>query len=371
MVKLVTLNKSQLLALVNSREFLVEMAHIPISPVRALSHSVNPCVSEEDVLLVIAYLDTELVGYMGILPDKLKLDDVTSQKIGWLSCLWVNPEKRGLGIGYKLLKQCMESWQYQLLLTEFTKEAGALYDKSKFFKNFHDLSGKRYYLKSDLATLMPPKHAVFGKLDWVLTATDWVVNAALKAASAFRRSKFDEGLYTVVTELDEEVLALIGNSRRPDEVFARDERSLNWVFRNPWLTSAPKKDELNQRYFFSSVVRFFKFEMLKTYNPETRELVGFVLLSVRDTHLRTPYIYALEGHIKWVALGIEQYARSMPQVRTLTTYNAQLIEYWNRHNSISSFSKPLLRRYILSTAVDVSGQPEVFIQDGDGDCAFT
>jgi GNAT superfamily N-acetyltransferase len=370
-IKLVTLNKSQLLALVNSREFLVEMAHIPISPVRALSHSVNPCVSEGDVLLVIAYLDTELVGYMGILPDTIKLDNAASQKIGWLSCLWVNPEKRGMGIGYKLLKQCMESWQYQLLLTEFTKEAGALYDKSKFFKNFHDLPGKRYYLKSDLATLMPPKHAVFGKLDWLLTATDAVANIGLKVASVFKRKRFNQGLYTVVTVLDEEVLALIKNTRNVNEVFARDEQALNWVFKNPWLTSAPKKDELNQRYFFSSVVRFFKFEMLKIYNPETRELVAFVLLSVRDRHLRTPYIYALEGHIKWVALGIEQYARSMPRVHTLTTYNASLIDYWNQHHSISWFSKPLLRRYILSTAVDVSGQPEVFIQDGDGDCAFT
>ncbi len=371
MVKLVTLNKAQLLALVNSREFLVEMAHIPISPVRALSHSVNPCASEADVLLVIAYLDNELVGYMGILPDNLKLNNTPSQKIGWLSCLWVNPEQRGLGIGYKLLKQCMESWQYQLLLTEFTKEAGALYDKSKFFKNFYDLTGQRYYLKSDLATLMPPKHSVFKKLDWLLSATDAVANMSLRVASIFKRKRFNQGLYKAVTELDEEVLALIRDTRNVNEVFARDEQAFNWVFRNPWLTSAPKKDELNQRYFFSSVVRFFKFEMLKIYNPESQKLVGFVLLSVRDTHLRTPYIYVLEGNIRWVALGIEQYASRMGMVRTLTTYNAQLIDYWSGHSSISWFSKPLLRRYILSTKVDVSGQPEVFIQDGDGDCSFT
>ena len=99
-MNIVTLNKSQLLQFINSDEFNT-LPNIPISYIRAVSHINNPRANENDVLLILIYLDFGLAGYLGIVPDLIFKND-KPEKIGWMSCIWVHQNARGKGLAKTL-----------------------------------------------------------------------------------------------------------------------------------------------------------------------------------------------------------------------------------------------------------------------------
>ncbi len=56
-------------ALVSEDFWLTET--LPITKHRALSYSRNPRAEEDDLVLLVAYQDNRVIGYLGILPDKI------------------------------------------------------------------------------------------------------------------------------------------------------------------------------------------------------------------------------------------------------------------------------------------------------------
>ena len=62
---------------------------LPITKHRALSYSRNPRADEDDLVLLVAYQHNRVVGYLGILPDKIFVND-TIYKMGWLTSWWVD-----------------------------------------------------------------------------------------------------------------------------------------------------------------------------------------------------------------------------------------------------------------------------------------
>jgi hypothetical protein len=62
----------------------------------------NPNSLDDDTVLLLAYLDDELVGYMGVYINNITLNN-TEYKIGWLSTWWVHPKTKGTGIGKEIL----------------------------------------------------------------------------------------------------------------------------------------------------------------------------------------------------------------------------------------------------------------------------
>jgi len=57
---------------------------LPITKHRALSYCRNPRADEDDPVLLVAYQDNRVIGYLGILPDKIYVNDV-DYKLGWLT----------------------------------------------------------------------------------------------------------------------------------------------------------------------------------------------------------------------------------------------------------------------------------------------
>ena len=96
-----TYTPPQLLEFINSEEF-KHLENYPITKHRALSHINNPRSSDSDKILYIAFENNKVIGYRLIMVDSININN-RSEKIGWYSCVWVHPNKRGYGIAKKLV----------------------------------------------------------------------------------------------------------------------------------------------------------------------------------------------------------------------------------------------------------------------------
>ena len=159
-------------------------APLPISRRRAMSHFHNPRAEAQDTVLVLISENDTMLGYLGLLPDLLFINN-REERIAWMSCIWVSPAARGKGIAKRLLGAAYEAWDGRLLATEFTGPAKQLYDKTGYFNALTSLHGQRFYLRSNLAFLLPPKHAIFQKGRFLLKALDAFINFFYKQIQLF------------------------------------------------------------------------------------------------------------------------------------------------------------------------------------------
>ncbi|MCF8255947.1 MAG: GNAT family N-acetyltransferase [Flavobacteriales bacterium] len=360
-----TLNRQQLEAFVHGPAF-ERLPFIPISRHRALSHIANPRATDGDVLLLLAYDGDTMVGYLGVLPDRLHRDG-RIQRCGWLSCMWVDDAQRGKGIAKKLLQRAFEAWDDRILVTEFTPAAKVLYDRSGIFRALADPAGLRLYIRSDLATLLPPKREFFKRNIPILNAIDRIANAALDLR--LPKPRMPEGITLErVEDVDNEAITFI-ESHRTDELLNRGRAEINWMLRNPWLISAPVVDALNARYHFSAVARCFAYHTIKVRDAEGR-LRALLILSQRDNSLKLPYLYH-DGDLALV-WAVVRHELLRLRSATFTVFHADLRAFIRQHDDLSLRQRPLQRHYIVSKVFNnFLGDSTFTIQDGDADCAFT
>lgn len=367
MIELERLNRRELLAFVATDTYR-QMAALPISLHRAISHAHNPRAEDEDVLLIIARENKVMVGYIGVLPDRLHFDDDRTEKGGWLSCLWIDPVQRGKGIAKLLVEAAIESWSQRILVTEFTGPAKRLYDKIGLFEDLQIKLGLRLYLRMDLAKILPPKRPLFQKICPLLKLFDRAVNLIMDIRYLFPPPAI-ELPFEYVNGIDEEIEALIEDQQQR-QLFRRKKPELRWIVEYPWLLSAPDTDFPSEKYAFSSVDRSFNQVMIKVRNVDGR-LTGFMMLSRRDRHLKVPYFYAESAAVKDMGRLIARHLK-MWKINTFTTYHPSLITYFQEQRAGALFQKSIQRHYIISRIFD---HPEKYdryeIQDGDADCAFT
>ena len=365
MIEIKTLNKNELLAYISSEKFGTS-AFIPISKHRAISHCNNPRLSEEDVLLLLAFENDILVGYLGALPDILHFEN-KEEKGAWLSCLWIDPNHRGKKIAQKLLETCFAAWQQRIMITEFTFEAKILYDKSKIFQDLQIKKGLRWYIRSDFARILPPKKSSYAKLKTLLKVGDVCLNIFLSVKLAFFKKQTCKLKIEPVSQIDTEIENFISTFQEK-QLFKRKSTELNWILNFPWILSAPE-DELSKKYHFSSLANSFEFSAYKFYNSEN-ELVAFIILAKRDFAFKTPYIY----FEKEVAAEIAHFINSQIinlKIKTFTTYNKDLIEVLKTTSSPAFHHKTVERKYLISKVFGNQDYDSFDIQDGDADCSFT
>ena len=186
MIEIRALNKAGLRDYLATKEFNAG-AFIPISSHRAASHINNPRATEKDIILLLAYAQDVLVGYLGILPDWIFEADGARHECGWLSCMWIDPSYRGRGISKNLVREALHHWDQKILVTEFTAAAKGLYDKVGAFKDLQTLKGIRLYRRLDLAKFLPPKNAFYQKNKEILTQIDRLGNFFLDIRFRFDR----------------------------------------------------------------------------------------------------------------------------------------------------------------------------------------
>ncbi|MEZ4911240.1 MAG: GNAT family N-acetyltransferase [Saprospiraceae bacterium] len=366
MLEIRQLNRQALQGYIDAPEF--GMGNfLPITKHRAISHIKNPRVSNTDVLLLLAYFDGELIGYLGILPDYLYPRGEQAIKIGWLSCLWVSETARGKGISVQLMLEASALYQNRLLSADFVPATKRLYDNSGLFeKSSLQKQGIRLYVRSNLAQILPPKHVLFRKFESVLSVSDVVINTFIRLRSFkpnISNLKIEE-----VDLIDNECIHFIHQCSQ-FSLCRRGPEELHWILQFPWVLSAPEKSDLDKKYYFSSTAKEFSYRALKVKNTDGK-LIAFMIFTVMDKNLKLPYLYH-NGFIDRV-IDVINFCIISWQIKTFTVFHPELSQRLNSSKTAAILSKPIQRSYMVSKGLkDYFTKMDNDVSDGDGDCCFT
>ncbi len=347
----------------------LEQPHLPISRHRAQSQLLNPRMSAEDTLLILAREGEELLGYLGVLPDWAYFDGATAEKCGWLSCIWVNPAARGKGIGGKLTRQALDAWGGRVFAANYVPAIRPMYDRSgAFLPAPHVQIGLRLYLQADFATLLPPKRPVFERAQPLLRLGDRLLNVGLEGRLKLIKASLENWSLEYVDGADQEAGDFIA-ARQERQLFRRGAAEWNWMLRHPWVLSAPAPDPYSRKYYFSSLDRHFSFHALKL-RDERHRLRAFLIFSRRNDWLKLPCCYAdcpperLAELIRYLLLAW--------RIKGFTTYQPELAAALRRDKRPAFYQKEIRQYALVGKAMGWDPAEQAYgWQDGEGDAAFT
>jgi GNAT superfamily N-acetyltransferase len=365
MISIDRITVSELLQLVLSPDYL-KWEVIPISRHRAKSYASNPRCSQADVVLYLAYIDSQLVGYRTVMPDTLLVNG-KSIKIGWLSGNWVNPSLRRKGIASELFNAAYTDWEGKLLYTNYAIESKAVYDKASCFQPVETLHGIRLYTRPCLVKILPKRAPHFRFLLPVWYMLDFFMSL-LNPLPFFAKLIKCKGIsYEYLNYPDTELNTLLLNATN-QTCTKRGERELEWIFRYPWLVSSPLGDLLGEKYFFSSSPKNFHQILVKVYRD--RELLGFIMMNNVDGFISTPYIECNDSDANIFAKIIVKHASAMGAFR-LTCYHPKISAHIKGLLPFGWFSIRQERNFFASKPlVNEAGIDNFHFLEGDGDCAF-
>lgn len=364
MVEVKTFNGDKLAEFIKSDEY-QKLAFIPISLHRAISHLNNPRLQENDIILLIAYEGKNMLGYLGVLPEDLRING-NIERGGFLSCLWIHPESRGKKVAQKLLEICFEKWNSRILVTEFTSSAKGLYDKTGIFNDLIIKEGIRIYMKSELGRILPEKKEWFKNVIYLLGCIDGGLNIYANLKLIFTKKSKINLTAEKVNQIDSELQTYISQHNK-NELFQRSKEELNWILNFPWVLSGLNSDPLSSKYHFTSVANEFKYIPIVLRNAQNK-IVAFALFSKRNDTLKLPYCYYDSDKIEEV-LTLVQNMILDEKCKTFTTFLPVLIERLQQ-KSIGLYKKKVKRHFIISKFFPDIKEP-FEIQDGDADCVFT
>jgi GNAT superfamily N-acetyltransferase len=363
-----SLNSKGLSEYISSKEY-EELNIIPITKHRAISHINNPRLNETDILLILAMEDNKLAGYLGILPDYIYNTRQEAIKCGWLSCFWVNPLKRGQGIGEQLIRKSLEYWNDSILSADYVPVSKKVYDKTKAFNKPYGKNGIRLYYRMDLYTILPPKNKFFYKIRHLLKILDFVFNIPIDIRLLFLKNSVKDVKFNYIDNIDDETEQFI-NGFQINQLFKRGKTELNWITKYPWVLSANSTNSSNQQYHFSSTEKAFDFYKIKLFNDQD-QLIAFIVLSKRNQILKIPYCFVQKDYLpKVVELLVFHIVKW--RISTFSAFHPGLVLYLTKVNTFQIYKKNIVKNYLVTSKIyPLFTIAELTIQDGDGDLAFT
>lgn len=368
MLELREFNKERLQAFIHSDQFRSE-PHLPISFHRAISQVHNPRADEDDILLLIAYENDQLLGYLGVLPDFLFTSSGENKKIGWLSCIWVAENARGKQVANTLIKRVVELWNGNIIGTDYVPQIQKVYDRTELFTSeSYCRIGVRLYIKADFKTILPPKRPFFRKIKKLLAVVDAVANVGLHIRLSLLAKTKSKLIVQYADEIDGEAAEFI-SKHQIAERFKRSAQDLNWMLEYPWLLHEDERKQLHAKYYFSSSDPSYKTWVVKLRNPE-EHLIGLCVFMKRKAALKLLYVYhenCIEKIGELVRLEIYKEGISM-----FTTFHEELVSYFKEYPRPAFYNKPIEKKFIISKNLGRHFfEGNLVIQDGDGDSGFT
>lgn len=359
-----TFTPPQLLEYINSDEF-SNLENYPITKHRALSHINNPRSSETDKILYIAYQNNKIVGYRLIMVDQINIDG-GSEKIGWYSCVWVHPQKRGLGIAKKLVKISLSDWENKIIFQGPVSASKNLYTSTNNF-NERFIYGLRAYSRFDLNQIISNKIPSLNCFSFLFKAIDIFCNLFIDNVS--KKFPCPQNI-KIINEFDNNIENFI-HQYQENNLFKRNKEDFNWIVSYPWVLESNIIDPVSKNYHFSSVSKRFKNLNVAFYNI-TNEIEGFLTLQIRDNHLIV-YNSFFKPHqipsiVEFIFHTIKSYKTS-----SFSVYDKELIKYIKKNKNPFLFSKELKRGFYYSKVFDkyFKKNPQLSFEAGDGDMIFT
>ncbi|KFF27124.1 GNAT family N-acetyltransferase [Chryseobacterium vrystaatense] len=358
MIQLKTYNRKQLREFISSGDF-QKYDFLPITRHRAESHIKNPKASDDQTLLILAFHEEKLAGYVGCFPDNFIIDG-KEFSYAWLSTLYVNSEFREKRVPKKLLKKVFEEYKDRIAITEFTREAEALYTIMGVFEDVFPKEGKRYYFQTDAAKMIPGKKPETKALTPLFRIVDTTANSLIALKNSWvKKPKIRFEILDQIDAESSDFISKFQSRRSADEI--------NVFINNPWVLEG-KKDG---KYLFSSYSETFKYFWIKVYD-DNNVFTSCSLLLLRDEYLKIPYLYSEFGLDHFI--DFLNYFIVKNKVKALTSYHKELNIHLDTSKAFPKIYKRHFKREYLFHKQLLNDLPKGFdphYQDGDGDCMMT
>lgn len=358
-----TFNKRELQAFIDS-DFYKELVNVPISYHRAISQIHNPRAKDEHILLVAVFEDKYTLGYLGILPDDIFLQN-NKIEVGWLTCFWVDERYKKRNIAAHLFLRAIRAYHQNILITNVATFLESVYAKTKLFHKDVVKFGIRSYLRFNLADVLPPKNNFFNKSKFIFRWSDKIANLLFRRKNIpllpLAAAHFTFHRLTRANLADAQLLNMHFNNTYT----RRGMVEFDWILTFPWVYE--KRETVDSRkYFFTSVSNQFITEVFLI--KDTQQVVcGFFILNIRDRHLTVPYYFCTpEATVAVTDFIINKMIAH--QVCMCTVFNEQLRSGFKQRKEKFLFQKNIRKPFFISTSLAAT-QPHLF-QDGDGDGVF-
>jgi GNAT superfamily N-acetyltransferase len=362
------LNRESLEKFIGSEEFTL-LPNLPISRHRAVSHIHNPRCSSGDVLLILIFEENRLTGYLGILPDLLYLENREPVPFGWLSCLWVLPAARGRGVADQLIRKAAELWNDRLISADYVPATLGIYRKTPCFNEPVSVTGIRFYIRMNLAGLLPQRHPWLQSARGLFILIDRISNLVLDLRPRWKKINLAGSHPEYCEQLDQDTGDFM-RQLQTGEWFRRGMDELNWILSFPWILNIPAKPADHTRYYFSAIDTSY-ISLAVRFRNERGQISGFLMISIRKGFMKIPISYVLPEAFEEVALYLHSLILKY-KVSALTVFQHDWLSYFSRHPMPALYRKKFRRYYMISTPLLQLTQGRSFcIQDGDGDLAFT
>lgn len=342
---------------------------LSISKHRLYAHYKNPCANPEDIVLLLAYVGDDLVGYMGVFMDVVHLDLIPT-KIGWLSTWWVHPKTKGSGIGREILNSMYESLEGKIGISQFTPSAKRVYDKSGLFFTLKESKGVKAVLRSNLTFVVP---ALFPKAKWAMSlfeVLDSGLNLLLTPKFYFHKKAIKQQLKNIsvayLDYVDMETMRIV-RAHNQNHISSKDASFFQWMKSYQWVQEAPllgltqKKD-----YEFSMYDRHFNHYLIQV--RRNKKVIGFLVLQRRNYVCKVLFAYYDSADASVIANIIK--LQSIEQnLREIICYDSLLVDELST-SSVFLYKTKKIKQSIISKAFGKSNFDDVVVNFGDGDCSF-
>ncbi len=336
-----------------------------ISPWRGISQALNPRSEPNDPILFVMYEGDAIRAYLGCLPDWCWAGEEMI-RCAWLTSLWVDPAVRGQGLAKQLVKEAMEHWDHHILITEYTPETGGMYHRMGLFDVWEGAAGFRGYIQPDFATLLASKNRFFKRIKSVLGVLDSIVRPFTDVRLSYYYPSLPsiDYLHKVDSESEDFICAL-----SEGEAIRRGSDELNWALTFPWVYEVPPAEGFaSERYYFTSLSPTFKQYTCKIQD-DAGDMIGFLLWTIREGHLKVRYCYALPEGYTAVAETINYHAFALRAKMVTCLHEGVAKALGSARKSPYFYTKTFRQPVMISKRL---GPPDLFrFQSGDGDAVFT
>ncbi|MFP4557373.1 MAG: GNAT family N-acetyltransferase [Bacteroidales bacterium] len=340
---------------------------VPISRHRAKSYINNPRSISSDVVMYLAYMGNKLVGYRTILPDEI-FSNNERVRVGWLSGNWVHPQHRREGVSTELFNAAYSDWEGMLLYTNYAPESKAVYDKTSRFSYVNSCLGRRFYLRSCLRILLPPKGHFYKLFLPVWYLADFLFSIFNPLPFITKHLRLGKDVtFEYLSKPDDELLSAF-HEFTSRTLTKRSKEELLWISEYPWLVSSPLGDRIGTKYFFSSAPKRFDQFFVKVYL--NGRFAGFLIGNLNNRMFSVPYVYCSEDDSLTFSKIILKHAGKL-NAAFFTVFNKNISNKLKGVFPFGLLSLSQKRNFYVTTNLHhhIQKEEKKFIE-GDGDSVF-
>ncbi|MFT7251741.1 MAG: hypothetical protein ACI9FW_001484 [Flavobacterium sp.] len=369
MIEIKKIYKKDIPELLSNKDFW-NHSFLSISKHRLYAHYKNPNLEDNDIVLLLSYLNNELVGYMGLFVDKIKIDN-TIKKIGWLSTWWVHPKTKGTGIGREILNTMYKENNGQIGISQYTPSAKRVYDKSGYFTLLKESIGIKAVLRSNLTFVLPIIFPKTKKLSLLINQLDniinFFVNIKLSLQKIILTKKIKNTSIEYLNILDDESLNII-NQFNKNDISVKDKAFFEWLKAYNWVQKAPLLNFTNKyKYEFSIYDNEFEFSFIKIIEKDI--CIGFIVLQKRNYVTKVLFTYFDNIINTSIISNIIKLQAITQNTREIICYDKAICNELKKSN-LFLYKTKKIKQAIISKEFNKTNFDTVRMNFGDGDCSF-